>query len=454
MNFNSILTNLIHFRKWKVKGGKRKTFFLVPYTSSILLASTLLSCNMINEDLKPCAPAPHVYTVVDFEYTYNMKNEDWFSTHAGSVYLYVFDDNDTYLFRKSKTKLSMEPNNVDFSMVLDETELEPGNKYKLVAIAIGNHAGYTASLETPGFQVPEEYAMEPGVSKLQNYRLKLDRDGDGIYDFGVVTDDYGVFNFKDAYKENRLKLDTLWSTKPNSVQLLDLPYISFTPQVDTIPDVYVNVTIPMMRITNSIKLNLLNSTFDANTDPNGYNVIIDFPNGNGTIGFTGSTENSTQELMYMSIRKSMKQYQPKSNHAQYESDSNYDSNTDSDSGDDAENDNEEAGVETKTRADNGPTYALNAEFGISRMQILDGSFLEITNAETGNVICRLDEFSTWLADYFSDEHNFGDQEYLDREYDFTIDIKLNDTGDGIEWYQIGCSILGWGRRVQLLDFGR
>lgn len=421
----------------------------IPFATALTAIIGLGACNMVNEDMDPCAPPPRIRAVVDFEYTYNMTEQDWFTSHAGSVYLYVFDDDDTFLFRRSRTKTIMEPNNIDFSIVLDENEIQLGHKYKFVAVALGNHAGYQASLETPGFQIPEENIMVPGVSKLDDYRLKLDRDGDGIYDFGVTTDDYGVFNFKDAYNDNRLKLDTLWSTKPNSVQVLDVPYVEFKPQVEPYDDIEMNVLVPMMRITNSIKVNLLNSTFTAETDPKLFNVVIDFPNGNGTIGFTGTTY-PIQELMYLTLRKSMKQYQEKGTGAKYDSEPVDDQPS---QGGNQSADPEEMGANGfLTRADDSPTYALNAEFGVSRLQCNDGSFLEVSNAETGIVVCRINNLSDWLADYFSDSHYYGDQEYLDREYDFTIDIKLNDTGDGIEWWQIGCSILGWGKRVQYLDF--
>ena len=391
---------------------------------------------MVNEDLPECAPPPRTFTTVDFEYTYNMSGaetglyQDWFNEHAGSAYLYVFDKKGTYLFNRQTHKTDMNPNLIDFSIVLDDKELVPGNEYMLVGMAQGNHAGYEASLETPGFTLLHE--MIPGVSTIDEYRVKLDRDDDGTYDFGII-------NYKDAYGNNYEKMDTLWSTKPNSVQLVDIPYIAYKPQVTPLPDNHVHVTIPMMRITNSIKVNLVNDLFDQDTDPDSYNIIIDFPNGNGTIGFTGATD-PAQRLIYRSLRKEVKQYTPKSNGAQYDA---YGAKPEEDYVIEVPVDNN-----ISTRAN---TYCINAEFGVSRLQKTDGSSLVIYDAATGEEVARIDNFSAWLADYF--DHRYDDQEFLDREYDFTVDIHMNPSSDkGYDWIQAGVAILGWGKRIQNIDW--
>lgn len=379
----------------------------------VAFAPAFQSCSMVNEDLEPCAPKPNNFVKVNFVYDYNMQQVDLLNDHVGSVYLYVFDKDGVYKFRHSALKADMSPNNIDFSMTFDTTYLPIGNAYKLVAIAQGNHAGYISSLETPGFTLQHE--MVPGVSTIEDYRLKLDRDDDGTYDFGII-------NYKDTYGDNRQMIDTLWSTKPNQVQDLDIPYIEYRPSATQLPDTYQEVTIPLMRITNAVKVNIVHDQFTADTNPDEYNIDIDFPNGNGTIGFTGTTY-PVQELWYRALRKTTKQYQQKQNGAQY--DAEY----------------------PATRA--GTTYCIESQFGVSRMQTTDGCSLQIRNARTGVLIAKIDDFAAWLAEYF--DHRFDDQEFLDREYDFTVDIHLDDLGN-IDWYQIGCSILGWGKRVQLLDF--
>lgn len=382
----------------------------------------LTSCDVINEEMPECAPPPKMITKVNFVYDYNMQKEDLINDHVGSVYLYVFDENGLLKRKESKHKTYMR-RNPDFSMEFTSDEIEPGKTYEFIAVAQGNWAGYESSLETPGFVLQKE--MNENESYVEDFLLKLDSNDDGYYDFGIV-------NYKDTYGKNKEMMDTLWSTKPDETQIVHIPYITYKPSIEQMPDIVNEVTIPLMRITNSITVNLVSNDFDADSDVDAYNILIDFPNGNGTIDFTGTTY-PAQELLYRSLRKNMTKYVYKNNGAQYDA---YDTE------------------ETKSRADD-DQYAIQAVFGVSRMQTTDGSSLQVRDAETNEIIVKIggdgdESFSQWLANYFDNE--FDDQEFLDREYDFTVDIHLTPDNDGVAWYQIGCAILGWGRRIQIVDF--
>lgn len=382
----------------------------------LLISGIFTGCGWITEDMPECAPAPNTYTTVEFVYDYNMTGENLFNKNVGSVYLYVFDSKGIYRYRREAHRALMPPGDINFSMLFDDLQLQPGQTYQLVAVAQGNYTGYQASLGTPGFTLQTE--MVPGISTINDYILKLDRDNDGTFDFGVV-------NYKDAYGHTDTMIDTLWTTKPNEVQIAPIPDLVYTPSVNKEPDRELQFSVPMMRITNSIKLNLINDLFDENTNVDDYLLLIDFPNGNGTIDFTGNTL-PAQELYYRSLRKMMKPYTP---HRPGDSK------------------NKPA---FSTKADENSTYALEATFGVSRLQVTDGSSLQVRDAQTNEIIYKLDDFSQWLADYF--EHGFDDdQEFLDREYDFEIDIKLDDDGSLI-YLQAGINILGWGKRIQVVDF--
>lgn len=389
------------------------------------MAATLFiqSCDMINEDMPECASYPNTITKVDFVYDYNMFREDLFNEHAGTAHLYVFNSDSVFLFDRAISKVDMTGSKVDFSMTFDTTELKIGRRYLMVAMAQGNHAGYEwSTIQTPGFQIPLDREMVPGVSKLSDYRIMLDRDSDSYADIGIV-------NYKDAYGNNQELMDTLWSTKPNQIQTVDIPYIALYPRVEEWPVDTVRVQIPMMRITNAIKVNLVHDSFTPDTDVNAYNILIDFPNGNGTIGFTGQTF-PNRELFYRSLRKEMKVYMPKQNGAQYEAD--------------------KVMPDTKgfaTRAND--TYCVESQFGVSRLQTTDGSSLQVRNARDNSVMVQIDNFSEWLANYFNNYYKDG-QELLDREYNWTIDIHLDDNGQN-DWIQVGCAILGWGKRIYFYD---
>lgn len=422
----------------------------IPAGVSLLFAASMLTgCNLVNEDMPECAPQNHTYTIVNFEYKYHMSSEyvstedDWFGDHAGSAYLYVFDEDGTYLFNRQRNKAFLDQRNPDFSITMDETEIIPGNKYILAAMAQGNHAGYEASLATPGFQLLNE--MVPGFSKIDDFRVKLDRNDDGYYDLGVVTDDYGFFNYKDDYENNNLKLDTLWSTRPGYLEYLDVPYKEYEPSPIELPSDTIPVTMQMMRITNSIKINLVFDGFTPETPVTDYKFMMGFPHGNGTLGFTGELDTElSQPLMYFSLRKEVKQYQYKDKGAQYDAEPVDQPEPEAGDGTDSDSFRPRTG----TRA---ATYCISAEFGVSRLQEFDESYLTITNTNTGRIICDLHNISDWLADYF--DHRYGNQEFLDREYDYTIDVKLDDDGN---YYimQAGCHILGWGKRIQREILGK
>lgn len=383
-----------------------------------LIAIATTSCSMINEDLEPCAPAPNTITTVNFVYDYNMQFSDLFNKHAGSAYLYVFDKDSVLLFRKSIHRNDV--GFVDFSMSFDTTEMKPGRTYHLVGMALGNHVGNDTTLqgnvkETPGFEVQNE--MIPGKSKISDYIIKLDRDEDGNLDFGVV-------NYKDEYGNNQQMIDTVWSTKPDEVQTIRIPEIAYKPTPIQQPDNKVNVTIPMMRLTNSIKVNLTSNSFTETTDPEAFRMLIYFPSGNGTIDFTG-TVYPYQPLYYQTLRKKTIKYVPGNQ---------------------------------RSRAD-GDRYAVQGTFGVSRLQVDDESSLQIRDPQTNEMIAEIPNFSKFLADAFNDsDYDIDGQEFLDREYDFEITIGLNDTDpnpnpeDNWAYIEIYIEVINWYVRINNIGF--
>ncbi|MCH5232394.1 MAG: FimB/Mfa2 family fimbrial subunit [Muribaculaceae bacterium] len=357
------------------------------------MAILTVGCSLINEELEPCAPAPHTFTKVNFVYDYNMQYTDLFTDHVGSVYLYVFDKNGTYLDRHTKHRSEM-TQEIDFSMTFNEEELEPGETYQLLAIAQGNHVGNSYSNEMPGFQLVNP--MIPGVSKIEDYILRLDRKHpDG-------TSGIGEFEYKDIYGNTQTMIDTLWSTKPDEAQILRIPSNSYIPSLEPQPDNELVVTIPMMRITNSIKVNLVHDSFNSDTDTEAFKFLIHFPRGNGSIGFTGNVL-PYEELYYRSLRKELIVYN---------------------------GDSQISGVEYslanpyQTRADDS-MYSIRAHFGVSRLMTDDESSLQIRDSETDEIVTEITDFSKFLAQAF-DDTGMGNQEFLDREYDFEISIGIKE----------------------------
>lgn len=387
----------------------------------------LASCSMINEELPECAPPPANYTLVDFVYTYNMsptmnsagEEEDWFDSHVGAVHLYVFDENDTYLFDNTVSRTDMTGNRVDFTMRFDDKQLIPGNTYKFVAMARGNHAGYTDADDQNVFFIPLDKEMIPGVSKLSDYEVKLDRDDDHEFDFGIV-------NVTDQLGQNQEMIDTIWSTQPGLIQIATIEKPEYHPTVEQQPDVVTRVQIPMMRLTNAITVNILHPQFSGDTDTEAYRVLIDFPRGNGRITFDGEVidDEDSEELFYRALRKNMVPYTTKDARSRDGEDETTDGTTD---------------------------YAMQSVFGVSRLLIDDESELQVRDAtkEDYPILFSLGNFSNELARMLNESFS-DDQEFLDREYDFTVEVQLDENGNW-QWYSMGISILSWARRVYRYD---
>lgn len=419
------MTDLILKKKDKAEGKKTNFASLLFYSFSLLfLAASFQSCDAINEDLQPCAPAPKNYTTVNFVYDYNMFDEDLFYDHVGSVHLYVFDENGYYIEDDEKHKEFFELGE-DFSMTFPEDRLIPGNTYNFVAVAQGNTIGYDGSDEYNWFKMVNP--MIKGVSKIEDYILRLDRDtnNDGYAEVGII-------NYKDQYGQTQQMIDTLWTTKPDEVQTIHIPKVDYVPSVEQQPDNVTEVTVPMMRITNSIKVNIVGSGFNSNTDPNDYHVLIHFPNGNGTVDFCGDISQSTQELYYQSLIKGVTTYTPKryvSSAQSFRSGDKY----------------------INTRDDN-ETYALRSLFGVSRLMVNDESSLQLRDAtQEGNpLIFEIENFSAELAALLN-ESGFDNQEFLDREYDFEVELGLNSANE-VYYYAVSLNILDWQVRVNLIEF--
>lgn len=366
----------------------------------------------------------HIFTNVNFNYNYHINDpdsgiKDWFDTQVGTVCLYVFNDQDEFLFQRDLINIGGE-NSTNRAILFTENDFKPGETYKLGAFGLGNKKGYENSLLSPGYRLIN--SMIPLSSKIEDLILKIDSDKD---EFGN-----NVVNYKDYFSANESKLDTLWITQPGDLISVTIPQLNSSS--DLTEDISLNINIPLMRITNSIKINLFSDSFNKDTNVEHYEFVIDFPNGNDLIGLYGDlTPNA--DITYYPIRKAIKANTLKAPHSIYDSEKEnggffkYEENLDIDAG----------------------SYSLSAEFSLSRLMSNDKSVLKIINKSSGQEVVVLENLSYWLSYYF--ETSFNNQEFLDREYDFSIDLRM-DSQDHILMFQVGCAGLGWGYRMNQITF--
>lgn len=111
----------------------------------LLMAAMLMSsCGMMTEDLSDCPTGLYV----NFVYDYNIQRADMFKDHVGGLTLYVFDESDHIAAQRtvSGSELSRYGYNIHFT----EQELAPDHQYRLVALAM--QKDWNAASATTGYK--------------------------------------------------------------------------------------------------------------------------------------------------------------------------------------------------------------------------------------------------------------------------------------------------------------
>lgn len=133
--------------------------FLRQIILSLLAIATgiMSSCEHLHEDLPECR------LFVKFKYDYNMLSADAFSSQVDKVDLYVFDKDGKFLFKQTGEGAPLTSGTYRMEVKL------PVGKYQFMAWA-GVHDSYDIT------------SLQPGVSSIEDLKLKLKRDVSLIID--------------------------------------------------------------------------------------------------------------------------------------------------------------------------------------------------------------------------------------------------------------------------------
>ncbi len=153
---------------------------------AMLAALAFSSCDMMTEDLDDCPTGLYV----NFVYDYNIQRADMFKDHVGGLTLYVYDESDRLVTQRtvSGSELSVYGYNIHFT----EQELAPDHTYRLQAVAM--QKDWNTALQTPGakYRKPD---MASGADR-KTFNIKLDRtEGTPYHEVSSVA-----------------PLDTMWHT--------------------------------------------------------------------------------------------------------------------------------------------------------------------------------------------------------------------------------------------------
>lgn len=349
---------------------------------ALLLTAVLPSCGMMEDDLSDCPYGLYL----TFKYDYNLERADMFNDHVGSVTLYIFDADERLVAVREESNAGGVSPLKDKNYSMHITDLAPG-VYKFIALA-GQRPYADMMADNRAKFVRSDMPSGCGMSSLGIQLDRVDR-GDGVYD--VVN--------------NSLPLDSLW----HGMETGGFEVSATSPTYGTIS---------LMRDTK--KINVTMRELDDPTEMDIANYEMTITDRNSTLLWDNSVDETTGTVVYRP----------------YVAWNTYDRTPASDPDGNPLDDAGKIG---------------HAEFMTSRIVYhdnpADDGVLLVKSRLTGKIVASLN-----LPDVLSrlsgndDMHRYTPQEFLDRGYDYQIDLFLK--GDKWAYLNVGISVLGWSKRIQ------
>ena len=233
------------------------------------------------------------------------------------------------------------------------------------------------------------------------FRLPVPNPGDPLSAFSVTLD-----NNAGLVDHAGIMLDTLWTTR--EMREIDVPQAEEPKEGDPQPDdIIVSATIPLMRVTNHICVSFYHEEFPMTTDHGNYEVWVESKKGRDVFDIFGAYSANASKLRYNPYN-------------------------------------------SWTAGDSKGHLCGYREFGVPRIMLEDSrsdrTMLCFRNKSTGNVTeidlaYVLGQFNAAYA-----QHGWSVQEFLDREYDFDLQVVLDD--DSWKFINLSINILSWSKRIQ------
>ena len=382
---------------------------------AVLAALALSSCDVITEDRDDCPTGLYV----TFVYDYNIQRADMFKDHVGDVTLYVYDESDRLVTSKSMSgnQLSKYGSYLHFT----EGELAPGHDYRLMAVAF-----QTNMISANG----AKYRQTGNIigNQWQQFIIDLDHSATRLPSYYY-------------YVSNAAPLDTLWhtlatyTTPADSMPKTEYPAMltpaktdytwqrdgsiksSGVERVHIVKDVPTYATVSLIRDTKHLNISLREIDHPERTSHEEYDVFI--VDANGTLDNQNNLINTEDTLVYTPYAQWTTSYDGEGTIGEQRS-AHYDL--------------------MFNRLMHSTTPAKNAVLCIRRKS--DGKDIALLNLPE-----VLSEGRT-AYEIFS----YTPQEYLDREYDYRLELFLK----GEQWQQLAylyvcIDVLSWAKRIQYVQ---
>lgn len=395
-------------------------------TAALLLCTTAFTtaCSMMEEDRSDCPTGLYV----NFVYDYNTQRADMFKDHVGYVTVYVFDENGNKVAEKSISNAvaTMPLMTYGYTMHFSTDELPAGHQYRLQAVAM--QKDWNEALSTKGAKY-----RRTQVTDANSLIISLDHDVAPL-EAASVKGMHAVSNVA--------PLDTLWHTLKVIASEPQYGYTKPGPQKTTKPySVYpleeqmvkvqegyaTYATISLIRDTKHLNVTLHQIDNPEDIYAEDYEVtIVD----NNAVLASDNSLLASDSLLYMP-------------YAQW-------TTTFGEDGLGIEGDPAPAPLPKKAPA---KVIERSAHYDIMFNRLMykspseNSAMLRIRNVNTGDVVAYIN-LPYMLADgrLAWELYNWGPQEYLDREYDYRLDLFLK--GDQWKYLDIKVHVLAWSLRRQ------
>lgn len=220
--------------------------YTIRYLLLIAIALNTVSCEWVKDDLPECPPTE---IRLRFEYDYNMLWSDIFKDQIGGLTVFVFDDNNRFVMRKSESSIEL-LRIYGYEMTFSGEELEVGKEYRFVTIAYQDDENELSQQEGAKFRSPQ---LQPGDDIASLY-VKLDRSD--------IETPNGAF-----YVEHQNKpLDILWISRNDCRAELRMTETT-------------RATLNLMRHTNNLTITLRQLDEPAEVDINDFDIRLTDRNG-------------------------------------------------------------------------------------------------------------------------------------------------------------------------------
>jgi len=367
----------------------------------LLMAAMLMSsCGMMTEDLSDCPTGLYV----NFVYDYNIQRADMFKDHVGGLTLYVFDESDHIAAQRtvSGSELSRYGYNIHFT----EQELAPDHQYRLVALAM--QKDWNAASASTGYK--------PTISD-DRMSLKVSLNHLPGTPYGSVS--------------NAAPLDTLWHTLTTlKADAENLPAATRyrlasdgtittngTDRVVVVRGEPTYATVSLIRDTNHLNISLRELDTPENVKDEDYEVFI--IDANTDVDCVNNVVTPGDSVVYRPYAQWTTVIEGSGNIA----------------------------------ADYSAHYDLMFNRLMYNTTTNDNAVLCIRNKKTGENVAMLNlPYILCTGRMAYEIYAYSPQEYLDREYDYRLELFLkNGRWASGAFISVCVDVLSWARRIQYVE---